>query len=506
MFTRKPCKKALSLALSLALCLGLLPSQAQAAPVAPSVTAGAAIVIEASTGRVLYEKNADTGMYPASLTKVMTAYLIYEEIYAGNLSLDSPITITPAQAVLSRDSKFSAYVPLESGSVHSLETMLKLILLPSASAACVIMAENISGTEEVFVQRMNETAKRMGIDATYTNTYSTINAKLTPRAQARLIQQFVSQFPEVLNITTTTSVTADGRTYSTTNKLLLPSSAYFYEGVQGFKTGTNAVVGSNLCTTAIRGDDRIITVVCGSSGDSARYNDTTDMLNYGFASLEYLKENGKYYYNDNWVHPASTQAYETFRLQGVNLQSRNGWVRPGDQMTQGEFASTLVTALEKAGYYQTPTVQLAGTPQVSDLSNYFEKDAILRGIVYGILPWSGGNFNPDQPLTVGYLQECLLLTAQALNLSYGSQDDSQDDNQNTSAAKEGISFQAIQTGTIFLLALPFPEVAIAAYQGQIPEAESVPQTPEPEVPTIPDTTLLLRGEAVLALDVFLQQV
>ena len=145
----------------------LLPGQAHALQ-EPSITAYSAIVINYNTGQVLYEKDADTMRVPASMTKVMTAYIIFEELEAGRLTLDTMVPISGRNAEISRNqSSYPTAVPLPAGGSLPVETLLELILLPSASASCIVMAEYISGTEAAFVQRMNETAARLGMTAQY---------------------------------------------------------------------------------------------------------------------------------------------------------------------------------------------------------------------------------------------------------------------------------------------------------------------------------------------------
>ena len=140
----------------------LLPGQAGAASQAPSITAYSAVVMDYNTGEVLYAKDADTLRVPASMTKVMTAYLIFEELESGRLTLDTMVPVSAKNAEISRNqSSYPTAVPLTAGSSVPVETLLELILLPSASASCIVMAEYIAGSEAAFVQRMNDTAVRL---------------------------------------------------------------------------------------------------------------------------------------------------------------------------------------------------------------------------------------------------------------------------------------------------------------------------------------------------------
>ncbi|HIY22651.1 MAG TPA: S-layer homology domain-containing protein [Candidatus Flavonifractor merdigallinarum] len=151
--------------------------------------------------------------------------------------------------------------------------LLRLILIPSASASCIVMAEYISGTEAAFVQRMNETAKRLGMTAEYKNSHGAHVHYLTARSQAILVRSFIQRFPQILNYTSLTGVTFNGKWYSNTNKLL-PGLAYAYDGVDGFKTGTISAAVYCLSATAVKNGRRIISVVMRSSNDRTRHTDS----------------------------------------------------------------------------------------------------------------------------------------------------------------------------------------------------------------------------------------
>ncbi len=470
-----------SLFLVFSLVLGHTP--VSAAPTAPWVTASAAVVMEASTGNILYNKNADTMMVPASMTKVMTAYIIFEEIYAGNMTLETQVPVSSYHAELSRNSALPQRTPMTAGSTLSVDLLLKLILIPSSSSACVVMADFISGSESAFVQRMNQTAERLSVDAKYSNCHGAYVHYITARGQARLIQVFMQQFPQILDYTSMTTVTFNGSTYSNTN-YLIRNTSYYYPDCDGFKTGTISASGYCVSATAERNGNRIITVVLNSSSNDGRYGDSVKLLDYGF---DVLAESPPTFL-DPWAHGPSTQAYERFRLKGVQLQPINGWIRPGDVMTQGEFAVTLVSALEKYGVVQKPSTKPGNQPWVEDLQDYYEGDVILRGIAYGLIPYGGGNFSPDAPLTQSYLDDTLAHCASTLRIILPQVQPEVDNTVN-----EAISYEAIQTATFLLMGLPFPEVSLAACVGK---NQRVLVPVEPEY----DGTQLLRGEGILAVE------
>lgn len=250
------------------------------------IYAQSAIVIDYDTGDAIYEKDADTLRAPASMTKVMTAYIIFEELESGNLTLDTKITISNKNANISKDSRYPAMVYLRANSQISVDMLLKLILLPSASASCIAMAEHISGTEDGFVVRMNETAQRLGIDAEYKNVHGAFPHYISARGQALLIRDFIQRFPAILDYTSLKSVSFNGKTYYNTNKMVMPS--YQYEGCDGFKTGTTVDAGFCFSATAVQNDKRIISVVMRSIGDHYRFTDTEKILT---ASFQWLHEN-----------------------------------------------------------------------------------------------------------------------------------------------------------------------------------------------------------------------
>lgn len=249
---------------------------------APSVNAASAVVLDADTGVFYYEKNADTKRAQASMTKLMTAYMIFEEIGAGRLDYDSVITISSHGQKIAYTNGFSN-VPLNKGEQYTVDTMLKLILLPSACGACASMADAISGSESAFVSKMNQTAKDLGLNAHFVNTYGAgagmPNHYISARSMADLGRIFISKYPDILKYTSLNSVSFKGRTYKNTNHFL---NTDYYAGVDGMKTGTSGEAGSCITVSAKKNGRRIIVVVMKSG---ARYSDARKLLDYGFACV-----------------------------------------------------------------------------------------------------------------------------------------------------------------------------------------------------------------------------
>ena len=393
------------------------------------------------TGEVLYEKDADTMRVPASMTKVMTAYIIFEELEAGNLTLDIMVPVSNTNADRSRSSSYPAMVPLPYGKSQSVDTLLKLILIPSASASCIVMADYISGSEAAFVQRMNETAKRLGMTAEYENSHGAHVHYLTARSQAILVREFISRFPQVLEYTSMTGVTFNGKYYPNTNKLL-PGLDYAYDGVDGFKTGTISAAGYCLSATAVKNGRRIISVVMHADDDKTRHTDTTALLDYGFAMLEYQAP-----YTDMAYH-WGREDVAALKDLGVELHPDGESFRPDANVTRAEFTAMLYTALAQSGALPelpeettqppeptesalpaqedseqtlppenttepTPTPE-PEAPAFSDIQGHWAQTYIEEATRLGLISGTGSDtFSPDQAIT---RQEMMVLIDRCMDL------------------------------------------------------------------------------------------
>ena len=248
-----------------------------------SITAAGAIVLDFETGRVLFEYNADVYRPPASMTKLMTVYLVYEAIAQGKIALDTVVPISQNAYDFSRQSG-ETNVPLYRNLTYTVDELLDVVLVMSAGGAAVALAELVGRSTSAFYRIMNAKAAEWGIDAVfYSASGGSTHTRMTPRAMAVLTRNTVRDFPEILKKTSMTSVTHRGRTYPSTDLLL-----GVYPGLDGMKTGTNSVARECFAGTAKRGDVRIVSVVMGSSSGK-RFSDTTTLLNYGFAEMEAIK-------------------------------------------------------------------------------------------------------------------------------------------------------------------------------------------------------------------------
>lgn len=248
--------------------------------------AKSAIMIEASTGTILYEKNKDDKLPMASMTKMMTLLLIMEEIESGNLKWNEIITTSEHAASMGGSQIF-----LEVGEKMSVEDLVKGICIASGNDASVAMAERIGGTEEKFVSMMNKKAKELGLSNTHfenscgldsDNHYSSANDMsiiAKELVKHKKILEFSGTYEDYLRKNTEKSFWLVN-----TNKLVR-----YYQGVDGLKTGYTKNAGYCITTTAERGNMRLITVVMGEPSSAIRNSETTTMLDYGFNTYEAKK-------------------------------------------------------------------------------------------------------------------------------------------------------------------------------------------------------------------------
>ena len=248
--------------------------------------AKSAIMIEASTGTILYEKNKDDKLPMASMTKMMTLLLIMEEIESGNLKWNEMITTSEHAASMGGSQIF-----LEVGEKMSVEDLVKGICIASGNDASVAMAERIGGTEEKFVSMMNKKAKELGLSNTHfenacgldsDNHYSSANDMsiiAKELVKHKKILEFSGTYEDYLRKNTEKSFWLVN-----TNKLVR-----YYQGVDGLKTGYTKNAGYCITTTAERGNMRLITVVMGEPSSAIRNSGTISMLDYEFNTYEAQK-------------------------------------------------------------------------------------------------------------------------------------------------------------------------------------------------------------------------
>lgn len=273
-----------ALALSLAL---LLPAPAQGAE-APAIHAEAAILMEAETGQILYEKNAHRQMQPASLTKIMTCLLAIE---AGNP--EQQVTVTPQALDLMED---AAAIGLQEGERLPLRELLYAAMLPSANDAANAVAIHIAGSEAAFARQMNRRAEALGLtDTRFVNASGLpVQGHSTTAYDLAEITREALRYPSFLDYAGRPSYFIRpgpenrGYSFSHLNRLLLPGSGYFDARAIAGKTGWTVPAGHCLMTVAEQDGVRLIAIILRAEGDGTMggpYPDTKALLDYGFGSF-----------------------------------------------------------------------------------------------------------------------------------------------------------------------------------------------------------------------------
>ena len=247
------------------------------------INSNSAILIDYNTGDVLYEQEADKKVQVASIVKLMTILLTFEEIDKGNLSLQDSITTTENASGMGGSQVFiDPYVE------YSVEDMLKSVIVASANDASVALAEKISGTEEAFVKLMNERAKQLGLNNTFY-----VNASGLPEpgqfSTARDVAKLTHEVMKHKDYFKYSTIWMDKLTHPSgretevvnTNKLLR-----YFKGCDAGKTGSTDEAGYCLSASADRDGMRLIAVVLGAKTSTERFNETSKLLNYGFVNFE----------------------------------------------------------------------------------------------------------------------------------------------------------------------------------------------------------------------------
>lgn len=248
--------------------------------------ASSAILLEASTGEIIYEKNSHEKMNPASMTKMMSMLLIVENIEKGVISWDEMVTVSERASGMG-----GSQILLETGEQMSVKDLFKGIAVASGNDAVVAMAEKIGGTEENFVNMMNERAKQMGLtDTNFKNPHGLDEANHYSSAyDMAMIAKELVKHEEVLKYT---SIYEDYLRKGTSKETWLVNTnklVKFYDGVDGLKTGYTSEAGYCLTATAKKNDMRLIAVVMKEPDNKTRSSDITSMLDYGFTQYSVEK-------------------------------------------------------------------------------------------------------------------------------------------------------------------------------------------------------------------------
>ncbi|MCI6376588.1 MAG: D-alanyl-D-alanine carboxypeptidase [Clostridiales bacterium] len=273
--------------LALLLACAAVMGAALAAPLEEGVpvelTSPSAMLLEADTGTVIFEKNADEKRQVASVTKLMTLLICFEELEAGRVSLEDDITVSQAAAA-----QIGSQALLDANAVYKLRDLLHATIIASANDAAYALAEHIAGSEAAFVEQMNQRAAELGMESTfYTNPTGLPDSRqyTTARDVAALACE-VCRHPDYF---THASVWMDTLTHpggrvtdlTNTNRLVR-----FYDGCDGLKTGSADASKYCLCATAQKNGLRLIAIVLGTDNSQKRFNEARAMLDYGFAGYK----------------------------------------------------------------------------------------------------------------------------------------------------------------------------------------------------------------------------
>jgi len=255
----------------------------QVTPTAPEVNAKGYILIDYHTGKVLAEGNADTPLAPASLTKMMTSYVVGTEIKNGNIKPSDQVTIS--ENAWAKQYSDSSKMFIEVGATISVEELNRGIIIQSGNDACVAIAEHIAGTEGAFVELMNAHAKRLGMNSTtYINSHGLPDEKqrTTARDMATLSVALIRDVPEEYKIYAEKEYVFNGIKQYNRNGLLWDKSL----NVDGIKTGHTSEAGFSLVTSATKDGMRLISVVMGTDSAKTREAENKKLLTYGFRFFE----------------------------------------------------------------------------------------------------------------------------------------------------------------------------------------------------------------------------
>ena len=355
---------------------------------AVTVISEAAVLMEAGTGTVIYEKNQDVRVSPASITKIMTLLLIYDALYNGKIQLTDEV-VTSARA----KSMGGSQVFLEEGEKQTVETLIKCIVIASGNDASVAMAEYVSGSEEAFVGEMNQKAADLGMNGTHfvdccgltdSNDHYT-----TAKDVAIMARALITNYPDISQYATIwmeniTHVTAKGSSefgLSNTNKLLKMANNF---EVTGLKTGSTAKAGYCFCGTAVKDGLSLIAVVMDAPDYKIRFSEAQQLLNYGFANCSAYRDDHPPVLFPMAIKDGKTESVELMydgqfsyvALRGENLENIHSKLQLDESLSPpfeaGTKAGRLIYYLDDMEIGEVPIVTKEGI-QKAGFSDYLEK-------------------------------------------------------------------------------------------------------------------------------------
>nr|WP_284040686.1 D-alanyl-D-alanine carboxypeptidase family protein [Phaeovulum sp. NW3] len=322
-----------------AILLGLAPLTALAAPYA-------AIVQDARTGEILYSKNADTRLHPASLTKMLTLYIAFEAIERGEISLDSMVTISRNAAA-----QPPSRLGLKAGQKIALRHLIRAAAIKSANDAASAIGDAISGDEAAFAARMNRTAKALGMkNSSFRNANGlTREGHLSTAHDMNILgRRLFYDFPQYYNIFSRRTADAGMAKVANTNRRFLDA----YEGADGIKTGFTNAAGFNLTASAQRGGKRIIATVFGGTSTAQRNAKMAELMDIGFSRApsrgDEKKPAAPQYLADAAPQGGAGASAKTIRLVAAPASSPRPKARPGARPDPVQEADAIALALASA--------------------------------------------------------------------------------------------------------------------------------------------------------------
>ena len=338
---------------------------------AVDISAVSAVLIEGSTGDIIYEKDKDKELVPASITKIMTLTLIFEALDNGKLTLETPVSVSEYAASMGGSQVF-----LEPNETQTVDTMIKCISLASANDAAVAMAEKIAGSEEAFVKKMNEKAVALGMKHTQFKNCTGLDDNIesghfsSAYDVALMSRELITKHPEISNYSTVWMDTIIHKTkkgetefgLTNTNKLVR-----FYDGITGLKTGSTSKAKYCLSASARRDDMDLIAVIMAAPDHKKRFSEAQALLDYGFANC--------HIYRDTDI----AQALKPVPVQG----GKEDQVVPVPKSTfsyllKNEDSSAAPT--RKISYFDAQKAPLKKGAPVGSV-DYYEKDKKIGSVV-----------------------------------------------------------------------------------------------------------------------------
>lgn len=283
-----------------------------------NIDSPSAVLIEGSTGTIIYDKNKDERLRPASITKIMTLLLIFEALDAGTITLEDEVTVSEHAASMG-----GSQVYLEPFEVQKVDTMIKCISIASANDASVAMAELIAGSEEEFVARMNDRAKELGmLNTNFVNCcgLDTDNHYSSAYDVALMSKELITKHPEISKYSTVWMDTITHTTRKGTSEFGLTNTnkmVKFYQGITGLKTGSTSLAKYCLSATAKKENMDLIAVIMGAPDTKTRFLEASKLLNYGFANYSIYTDNNE----DTVLTPVKVSRGVMEAVQGKTAQN-----------------------------------------------------------------------------------------------------------------------------------------------------------------------------------------